>query len=64
MNSIAVLYIVYVLSFVALPTIMLVSASNMNYAGSLVLAMAMLALGDWVVSGRKRFKIPNVPVVF
>jgi len=63
-NSIAVLYIVYVLSFVALPTIMPVSASNMNYAGPLVLAVALLALGDWAVSGRKRFKIPEVPVVF
>lgn len=59
-NLIAVLYIVYVLCFVALPTIMPVSASNMNYAGPLVLAVAVIAICDWVVSGRKRFKLPEI----
>jgi len=34
----------------------------MNYASSLVLVVAMLALVDWVVSGKKRFKIPNILV--
>ncbi len=62
MNSIAILYIVYVLFFVTLSTIMLVFAINMNYASSLVLVVAMLALVDWVVSGKKRFKIPNILV--
>lgn len=62
MNSIVVLYIVYVVFFVALPTIMSMFAINMNYASSLILAMAMLALVDWVVSGKKRFKIPDILV--
>ena len=62
-NLIAILYIVYVLCFVALPTVMPVSASNMNYAGPLVLAIAMIAIGDWVVSGRKRFKLPEIPMI-
>lgn len=52
------------LSFVALPTIMPVTAANMNYAGPLVLAVAVLAVCDWVLSGRKRFKLPEVPVVY
>ena len=62
-NTIAVLYILYVLSFVALPTIMPVSATTMNYAGPLVLAVMIIALGDWVISGRNRFKLPEAPFV-
>lgn len=62
-NLVAVLYILYVLSFVALPTLMPVTASNMNYAGPLVLAVAVITVCDWVVSGRKRFKLPEVPMV-
>ena len=57
-NLVAVLYIVYILCFVALPTVMPVSASNMNYAGPLVLAVAIIAVCDWIVSGRKRFELP------
>ncbi|KAF2718173.1 amino acid transporter [Polychaeton citri CBS 116435] len=63
-NGLAVVYILYVLSFVALPTILPVTASNMNYAGPLVLAVMIIALVDWVVSGRKRFLLPEVPVVY
>ena len=62
-NLVAVMYIVYVLSFVALPTLMPVSAANMNYAGPLVLAVALIAICDWVISGRKRFKLPENPAV-
>jgi len=43
-NSIAVLYIVYVLFFVALSTIISMFAVNINYADSLILTVAMLAL--------------------
>ena len=57
-NLFAVLYILFVLSFVALPTIKPVTAANMNYAGPLVLAVIIIALADWVISGRKRFRVP------
>ena len=63
-NAIAVAYILYVSSFVALPTIMPVTAANMDYAGPLTLAVALIAVGDWVASGRRRFKLPEVPVVY
>lgn len=58
-NAFAVMYILYVLSFVALPTILPVSSNNMNYAGSLVLVVAVIAVGDCFVSGRKRFILPE-----
>lgn len=57
------MYILYVLSFVALPTLIPVSASNMNYAGPLVLAVALIAICDWFISGRTRFKLPETPIV-
>ena len=63
-NALAVAYILYVLCFVALPTIMPVTAANMNYAGPLVLAVAVISIGDWWISGRRRFKLPEVPVVY
>jgi hypothetical protein len=57
-NLFSVLYILWVLSFVALPTIRPVSAINMNYAGPLVLAVILIALADWFTSGRHRFRVP------
>jgi choline transport protein len=57
-NLFAVLYILYVLSFIPLPTIMPVTALNMNYAGPIVLAIILMAITDWVLSGRFRFNIP------
>jgi choline transport protein len=57
-NLYSVLYILYVLSFVPLPTILPVTALNMNYAGPLALAVIILALMDWFLSGRFRFEIP------
>lgn len=40
------------------PTELPVTGSNMNYAGPLLGALIIGALLDWVISGRKRFKIP------
>jgi choline transport protein len=57
-NLYSVLYILYVLSFIPLPTILPVTALNMNYAGPLTLAVIILALMDWFLSGRFRFEIP------
>jgi len=51
-------YILFVLSFVALPVIKPVTAANMNYAGPLVLAVIVVALTDWCITGRKRFQVP------
>ncbi|ETS75560.1 hypothetical protein PFICI_12504 [Pestalotiopsis fici W106-1] len=58
-NALAVGYILYVLSFAALPTVLPVSSENMNYAGPLVLAVMLAAGADWFVSGRRRFELPE-----
>jgi len=62
-NLFAVVYILYVLCFIPLPTILPATALNMIYAGPLVLAVILLAvillaLAHWVFSGRFRFQIP------
>jgi choline transport protein len=62
-NAAAVAYIVYVLSFAALPTVLPVTSANMNYAGPLVLAVMLAAGADWCVSGRRRFKLPGAAPV-
>jgi choline transport protein len=62
-NASAVAYILYVLSFAALPTVLPVTSANMNYAGPLMLAVMLAAGVDWCVSGRKRFKLPYSALV-
>ena len=62
-NMASLLYIGYILSFVALPTIRPTTPSNMNYAGPIVLAVILIALGDWCIGGRKRFVLPQAPPV-
>ncbi|TVY84610.1 Choline transport protein [Lachnellula suecica] len=57
-NLVSLVYIVYVLIFLPFPTMLPVTAANMNYAGPLVGAIILIALGDWFVSGRKRFEVP------
>lgn len=58
-NALAVAYILYVLSFAALPTVLPVTSANMNYAGPLVLAVMLAAAADWCLSGRRRFWLPE-----
>ncbi|KAK7935953.1 hypothetical protein PG985_001448 [Apiospora marii] len=59
-NALAVAFILYVLSFAGLPTVMPVTKDNMNYAGPMMLGLMLLAVGDWCVSGRRRFWVPEV----
>ncbi|KAE9379461.1 amino acid transporter [Stipitochalara longipes BDJ] len=57
-NLYALVFIVYILTFLPFPVELPVTAANMNYAGPLVGAIIVLALGDWFFSGRKRFEVP------
>ena len=57
-NLYALVHILFVLSFAALPPSRPVTAATMNYAGPMVLAVIALALIDWFISGHRRFKVP------
>ncbi|TVY39860.1 Choline transport protein [Lachnellula subtilissima] len=60
-NMFAMTYILYMLTFVGFPTVVPVTADNMNYAGPLVIALILLAIGDFFFTGRKRFVVPTAP---
>ncbi|TVY88655.1 Choline transport protein [Lachnellula willkommii] len=60
-NMLAMCYILYILAFVGFPTELPVTADNMNYAGPLVVALILLAIGDFFITGRKRFVVPTAP---
>lgn len=56
-NMVAIAYIVYVLSFAALPTSFPVTAANMNYSGPLMLVVIAIAVVGWGMYGSQRFVI-------
>ncbi|KAG9229523.1 amino acid/polyamine transporter I [Amylocarpus encephaloides] len=57
-NMFAMCYIIYIVTFLPFPSIKQVTAINMNYAGPLMGAIIIIAIGDWFISGKKRFSIP------
>lgn len=58
LNLLALCYVLFLVAWMPLPTILPVDANNMNYAGPLFAAVILGALLDWVISGRKRFEVP------
>lgn len=57
-NLYALIHILFIISFTALPPSRPVTGTTMNYAGPLILAVIVLALADWFISGHRRFKVP------
>jgi choline transport protein len=62
-NMFSLAYIIYILIFLPFPTILPVTAVNINYAGPLVGAVILIAIGDWFVTGKKRFRVPVSPKI-
>ncbi|KAL1613221.1 hypothetical protein SLS60_001453 [Paraconiothyrium brasiliense] len=54
----AMVYILFVLCWLPLPSFRPVDGETMNYAGPIAGFVILFAVGDWCVSGRKRFKVP------
>jgi choline transport protein len=57
-NMGAMMYIIFIVIWMPMPSFLPVTKDNMNYAGPLIGAVIVGALADWVISGRKRFQIP------
>jgi len=57
-NLVALVYLIYAIIWIPFPTILPVTAQNMNYAGPIMLIIIIGALVDWSISGHKRFEIP------
>jgi choline transport protein len=59
-NTAAICYLTFVITWMPFPQLLPVTAENMNYAGVLVGALIIGAVLDWCISGRKRFRMPVV----
>lgn len=57
-NVFALTYLIYLIIWMPFPSMRPVTASNMNYAGPIMLGVIIFALGDWFLSGHKRFVVP------
>jgi hypothetical protein len=55
-------YLMYVIGFVTLPPIRPVTSWNMNYALPILVGFMVIAIGDWLVRGRKTFEVPTAPI--
>jgi amino acid transporter len=57
-NLFTLAFLLYLHIWFAFPTILPVTASNMNYAGPILLLVIFGSIADWVISGHKRFDFP------
>jgi hypothetical protein len=62
-NIFALCYLVFIIIWMPFPTLLPVTAKNMNYAGPLLGVIVIGAVLDWIISGRKRFKAPVAPMM-
>jgi amino acid transporter len=57
-NIFSIVYGIFIIIFLPFPPFLPVTGANMNYGGPVMGAVILFALGDWAISGRKRFKVP------
>jgi choline transport protein len=56
-NVVSLMYLLFVILWMPFPQLLPVTKDNMNYAGPVFGAVVLLALGDWLFSGKARFNI-------
>ena len=57
-NIYSILFGTFICIFVPFPTIIPVTALNMNYAGPVFVGVCILLIGDWLIRGRRRYTGP------
>ncbi|KAE9403332.1 putative amino acid permease [Gymnopus androsaceus JB14] len=57
-NVYSIVYGIFIIIFLPFPPSLPVTATTMNYAGPVFVAVVLIALGGWIVSGRKHFQGP------
>jgi choline transport protein len=55
-NIFAICYALFIIIFLPFPPIVPVTGKNFNYAGPIMIAVILFAIGDYVVGGHKRFR--------
>jgi amino acid transporter len=58
-NIYAVAWCLFCIAWLPFPAMVPVTAANFNYAGPIMIVVICIALGDWFISGHKRFHIPT-----
>jgi choline transport protein len=58
-NIVGLAFGVFMVVFLPFPSVLPVTGATMNYAAPILGGVLVLALGDWVVSGRRRFEVPT-----
>ena len=62
-NLYAIVFGIFIVIFLPFPAVPNPNATEMNYAGPVFLGLLLIALGDWVVRGRKYYAGPTKEVV-
>jgi choline transport protein len=57
-NTYALVWGIFTIIWLPFPVSLPVTANTMNYASAVWAAGLFVALGDWYISGHKRFRIP------
>lgn len=52
-------YLVYIIIFVAFPASRPVTSLSMNYAPPILIGFLVIAMVDWFARGRARFEVPT-----
>ncbi|KAK5710287.1 hypothetical protein LTR17_018993 [Elasticomyces elasticus] len=58
-NIVGLAFGIYMVIFLPFPSVLPVTGATMNYAAPILGFIMLVALGDWFVSGRKRFEVPT-----
>lgn len=56
----ALCYLFYIIIFIPFPAVRPITSLNMNYAAPIFLGAVGLAMIDWFVRGKKKFKVPTM----
>jgi choline transport protein len=57
-NLTAIAYLLYIVTWMPFPQFVPITGETFNYAGPVFGTIVLMALGDWFISGRKKFEIP------
>ncbi len=61
-NIFALVYAIFIAIFLPFPPFVPVTAATMNYGGPVMGLVIIFAITDWLITGRKRFRVPVDPV--
>lgn len=55
----AMVYLIYIIIFIPFPAVRPVTNLTMNYASPIFVGALLIAAVDWLIRGRKKFRVPT-----